>query len=209
MCYVDNALAEWRYPYCNSCNVYWLSPKFRRTDTVDTHCPICLRWPTPGEFSYTLRCGHTLHLKCLEYARSVKAEWLAEQRPGEKILSVCPVCSDPITDDLDKVVFVQDVWPTHKFWWPSEPPRRSDVADTAVRAAEGAYLAASDAVRGLGALVYYHQHLAEAAAAKEKFWEDELVRALLKVKSPACFCESLRLLTCRDSVDAATKEEVT
>ena len=39
--------------------------------------------------------------------------------------------------------------------------------------------------------------------------EDEVVRALLKVKSPACFCESLRLLPCRDSVDAATKEEVT
>ena len=149
VCYVDNALAEWRYPYCNSCNVYWLSPKFRRTDTVDTHCPICLRWPTPGEFSYTLRCGHTLHLKCLEYARSVKAEWLAEQRPGEKILSVCPVCSDPITDDLDKVVFVQDVWPTHKFWWPGEPPGFIEAADNGLRAAEGAYSTASAALRDL------------------------------------------------------------
>ena len=46
LCYVDNALAEWRYPYCNSCNVYWLSPNFRRMDEVDAHCPICLRWPT-------------------------------------------------------------------------------------------------------------------------------------------------------------------
>ena len=92
-------------------------------------------------------------------------------------------------------------------WWPG--PDHLDVAFSAERVAEGAYLAASAAVRGLDALVYNHQHLAEAAAAKEKFWEDEVVRALLKVKSPACFCESLRLLPCRDSVDAATKEEVT
>ena len=142
MCYVDNALAEWRYPYCTSCNVYWLSPNFRRMDTVDTHCPICLLWPTPGEFSYTLRCGHTLHLKCLEYAKSVKAEC-----PGEKILSVCPVCSDPITDDLEKVVFVQDVWPEHMWWWPDKPPGFIEAADNGLRAAEGAYLAASAAVR--------------------------------------------------------------
>ena len=144
MCYVDNALAEWRYPYCTSCNVYWLSPNFRRMDICDPHCPICLLWPTPGEFSYTLRCGHTLHLKCLEYAKSVKAEC-----PGEKILSVCPVCSDPITDDLEKVVFVQDVWPTHKFWWPDKPPGFIEAADNGLRAAEGAYSTASAALRDL------------------------------------------------------------
>ena len=142
LCYVDNALAEWRYPYCTSCNVYWLSPNFRRMDNVDAHCPICLLWPTPGEFSYTLRCGHTLHLKCLEYAKSVKAEC-----PGEKILSVCPVCSDPITDDLEKVVFVQGVWPEHMWWWPDKPPGFIEAADNGLRAAEGAYLAASAAVR--------------------------------------------------------------
>ena len=111
-------------------------------DRLNNSCPICLLPPKSAEFSYTLRCGHTLHLKCLEYAKSVKAEC-----PGEKILSVCPVCSDPITDDLEKVVFVQDVWPTHKWWWPGEPPCRSHVADIAVRAAKGAYLAAKAAVR--------------------------------------------------------------
>ena len=201
-CGVDKALAEWLYPYCTSCNAYWLSPNFRRMDRLNRCCPICLLPPKSAEFSYTLRCGHTLHLKCLEYARSVRAEC-----PGENILSVCPVCSDPITDDLEKVVFVQDVWPEHMEWWPG--PDHLDVAFSAESAAECAHLAASAAVRDLSALVYYHQHLAEAVAAKEKFWEDEVVRALLKVKSPACFCESLRLLPCRDSVDAATKEEVT
>ena len=202
VCGVDKALAEWRYPYCTSCNVHWLSPRFRRMDRLNGCCPICLLPPKSAEFSYTLRCGHALHLKCLEYAKSVRAEC-----PGEQILSVCPVCSDPITDDLEKVVFVQDVWPEHMEWWPG--PDHLDVAFSAESAAECAHLAASAAVRDLSALVYYHQHLAEAVAAKEKFWEDAVVRALLKVKSPACFCESLRLLPCRDSVDAATKEEVT
>ena len=141
LCYVDNALAEWRYPYCTSCNVYWLSPNFRRMDRLNRCCPICLLPPKSAEFSYTLRCGHTLHLKCLEYAKSVRAEC-----PGENILSVCPVCSDPITDDLEKVVFVQDVWPTHMGLWPGAPDPH-DVAFVAERAAKGAYLAASAAVR--------------------------------------------------------------
>ncbi len=166
-CLVDNALAEWRYPYCNRCNVYWLSPKFRRMDRLNKTCPICLLPPKSAEFSYTLRCGHTLHLKCLEYARSVKAEWLAEQRPGGKILSVCPVCSDPITDDLEKVVFVQDVWPTHKWWWPGEPPCRSHVADTAVRAAKGAYLTASAAMRDLTAYATLTEIAIDVAATKK------------------------------------------
>ena len=171
-CGVDNALAEWQYPYCNSCNVYWLSPNFRRMDRPNGCCPICLLPPKSAEFSYTLRCGHTLHLKCLEYAKSVRAEC-----PGEKILSVCPVCSDPITDDLEKVVFVEDVWPEHMGWWPGESPDPFDVAYVAERAAEGAHLAASAAVRDLSSLlVYYGQHPAEAEAAKEKFWEDEMIK---------------------------------
>ena len=171
-CGVDNALAEWRYPYCNSCNVYWLSPNFRRMDRLNGCCPICLLPPKSAEFSYTLRCGHTLHLKCLEYAKSVRAEC-----PGEKVLSVCPVCSDPITDDLEKVVFVEDVWPEHMGWWPGESPDPFDVAYVAERAAEGAHLAASAAVRDLSSLlVYYGQHPAEAEAAKEKFWEDERIK---------------------------------
>ena len=140
-CGVDKALAEWRYPYCTSCNVHWLSPRFRRMDRLNGCCPICLLPPKSAEFSYTLRCGHTLHLKCLEYARSVRAEC-----PGENILSVCPVCSDPITDDLEKVVFVQDVWPEHMGLWPGAPDPH-DVAFVAERAAKGAYLAASAAVR--------------------------------------------------------------
>ena len=140
-CGVDNALAEWRYPYCNSCNVYWLSPNFRRMDRLNNSCPICLLPPKSAEFSYTLRCGHTLHLKCLEYAKSVRAEC-----PGESILSVCPVCSDPITDDLEKVVFVQDVWPEHMGLWPGAPDPH-DVAFVTERAAKGAYLAAKAAVR--------------------------------------------------------------
>ena len=171
-CGVDNALAEWRYPYCNSCNVYWLSPNFRRMDRLNGCCPICLLPQKSAEFSYTLRCGHTLHLKCLEYAKSVRAEC-----PGEKILSVCPVCSDPITDDLEKVVFVEDVWPEHMGWWPGKSPDPFDVAYVAERAAEGAHLAASAAVRDLSSLlVYYGQHPAEAEAAKEKFWEDEMIK---------------------------------
>jgi len=141
-CGVDKALAEWRYPYCTSCNVYWLSPKFRRMDRLNKSCPICLLPPKSAEFSYTLRCGHTLHLKCLEYAKSVKAEC-----PGESILSVCPVCSDPITEDLEKVVFVQDVWPDHMGLWPGDMADPCDVAFVAERAAKGAYLAASAAVR--------------------------------------------------------------
>jgi hypothetical protein len=140
-CGVDKALAEWLYPYCTSCNAYWLSPNFRRMDRLNRCCPICLLPPKSAEFSYTLRCGHTLHLKCLEYARSVRAEC-----PGENILSVCPVCSDPITDDLEKVVFVQDVWPEHMGLWPGAPDPH-DVAFVAERAAKGAYLAASAAVR--------------------------------------------------------------
>ena len=140
-CGVNKALAEWRYPYCNSCNVYWLSPNFRRMDRLNRCCPICLLPPKSAEFSYTLRCGHTLHLKCLEYAKSVRAEC-----PGENILSVCPVCSDPITDDLEKVVFVQDVWPEHMGLWPGAPDPH-DVAFVTERAAKGAYLAAKAAVR--------------------------------------------------------------
>ena len=111
-------------------------------------------------------------MKCLEYAKSVRAEC-----PGEKVLSVCPVCSDPITDDLEKVVFVEDVWPEHMGWWPGESPDPFDVAYVAERAAEGAHLAASAAVRDLSSLlVYYGQHPAEAEAAKEKFWEDEMIK---------------------------------
>ena len=140
-CGVDKALAEWLYPYCTSCNAYWLSPNFRRMDRLNRCCPICLLPPKSAEFSYTLRCGHTLHLKCLEYAKSVRAEC-----PGENILSVCPVCSDPITDDLEKVVFVQDVWPEHMGLWPGAPDPH-DVAFVAERAAKGAYLAAKAAVR--------------------------------------------------------------
>ena len=171
-CGVDKALAEWLYPYCISCNAYWLSPNFRRMDRPNRCCPICLLPPKSAEFSYTLRCGHTLHLKCLEYAKSVRAEC-----PGEKVLSVCPVCSDPITDDLEKVVFVEDVWPEHMGWWPGESPDPFDVAYVAERAAEGAHLAASAAVRDLSSLlVYYGQHPAEAEAAKEKFWEDEMIK---------------------------------
>ena len=175
-CGVDKALAEWLYPYCTSCNAYWLSPNFRRMDRLNRCCPICLLPPKSAEFSYTLRCGHTLHLKCLEYAKSVRAEC-----PGEKVLSVCPVCSDPITDDLEKVVFVEDVWPEHMGWWPGESPDPFDVAYVAERAAEGAHLAASAAVRDLSSLVYYGQHPAEAEAAKEKFWEDEMIKAMLKL----------------------------
>ena len=143
-CGVDKALAEWRYPYCTSCNVHWLSPRFRRMDRLNGCCPICLLPPKSAEFIYTLRCGHALHLNCLEYAKSVRAEC-----PGEQILSVCPVCNDPITDDLEKVVFVQDVWPTHKFWWPDKPPGFIEAADNGLRAAEGAYSTASAALRDL------------------------------------------------------------
>ena len=157
-CGVDNALAEWRYPYCNSCNVYWLSPNFRRMDRLNGCCPICLLPQKSAEFSYTLRCGHTLHLKCLEYAKSVRAEC-----PGEKILSVCPVCSDPITDDLEKVVFVEDVWPEHMGLWPGAPDPH-DVAFVAERAAKGAYLAAKAAVR------YARKKVSDAIAMG--VWED-------------------------------------
>ncbi|CAH0368003.1 unnamed protein product [Pelagomonas calceolata] len=157
-CGVDNALAEWRYPYCNSCNVYWLSPNFRKMDRPNGCCPICLLPPKSAEFSYTLRCGHTLHWKCLEYAKSVRAEC-----PGEKILSVCPVCRDPITDDLEKVVFVEDVWPEHMGLWPGAPDPH-DVAFVAERAAKGAYLAAKAAVR------YARKKVSDAIAMG--VWED-------------------------------------
>ena len=66
-------------------------------------------------------------------------------------------------------------------WWPGESPDPFDVAYVAERAAEGAHLAASAAVRDLSSLVYYGQHPAEAEAAKEKFWEDEMIKAMLKL----------------------------
>ena len=142
-------------------------------DEVDAHCPICLRWPTPGEFSYTLRCGHTLHLKCLEYARSVRAEC-----PGEKILSVCPICSDPITDDLEKVVFVHDVWPEHMWWWPDKPQGFIEAADNGLRAAEGAYLAASAAVRASFATL--NRARAGSLTPAQKQQVNELLEAMMR-----------------------------
>ena len=172
-CGVNKALAEWRYPYCNSCNVYWLSPNFRRMDRLNGCCPICLLPPKSAEFSYTLRCGHTLHLKCLEYAKSVKAEC-----PGEKILSVCPVCSDPITDDLENVVFVQDVWPEHMGLWPGDMADLHDVAFVAERAAEGAYLAASAAVRASFATL--NRARAGSLTPAQKQQVNELLEAMMR-----------------------------
>ena len=127
----------------------------------------------PGEFSYTLRCGHTLHLKCLEYAKSVKAEC-----PGEKILSVCPVCSDPITDDLENVVFVQDVWPEHMGLWPGDMADLHDVAFVAERAAEGAYLAASAAVRASFATL--NRARAGSLTPAQKQQVNELLEAMMR-----------------------------
>ena len=127
----------------------------------------------PGEFSYTLRCGHTLHLKCLEYARSVRAEC-----PGEKILSVCPICSDPITDDLEKVVFVHDVWPEHMWWWPDKPQGFIEAADNGLRAAEGAYLAASAAVRASFATL--NRARAGSLTPAQKQQVNELLEAMMR-----------------------------
>ena len=45
------------------------------------------------------------------------------------------------------MVFVEDVWPEHMGLWPGDMADLHDVAFVAERAAEGAYLAASAAVR--------------------------------------------------------------
>ena len=95
-----------------------------------------------------------------------------------KILSVCPVCSDPITDDLENVVFVQDVWPEHMGLWPGDMADLHDVAFVAERAAEGAYLAASAAVRASFATL--NRARAGSLTPAQKQQVNELLEAMMR-----------------------------
>ena len=91
--------AEWRRPYCISCGVRWTSPSFRRMDPVEKVCPICLEPPTSGCPSYTLVCGHTLHVRCLRYGYSIR---VGEAETSPEILKTCPLCQYPTFEDLAK-----------------------------------------------------------------------------------------------------------
>ena len=161
--------AEWRRPYCTSCGVRWTSPSFRRMDPVEKVCPICLEPPTSGCPSYTLVCGHTLHVRCLRYGYSIR---VGETETSPEILKTCPLCQYPTVDDLEKNFDYDDEgdMPECPETWPFGANRqeRERIVTDAVCAAEGAYLTASAAVRDLASFATLTKIALDIAAAKEE-----------------------------------------
>ena len=161
--------AEWRRPYCTSCGVRWTSPSFRRMDPVEKVCPICLEPPTSGCPSYTLVCGHTLHVRCLRYGYSIR---VGETETSPEILKTCPLCQYPTVDDLEKNFDYDDEgdMPECPETWPFGANRqeRERIVTDAVCAAEGAYSTASAAVRDLASFATLTKIALDIAAAKEE-----------------------------------------
>ena len=158
---------EWRRPYCISCGVRWTSPSFRRMDPVEKVCPICLEPPTSGCPSYTLVCGHTLHVRCLRYGFST-----GDLETFPEILKTCPLCQYPTFEDLAKNFDYDDEgdMPEGEETWPFGANRqeRERIVTNAVCAAEGAYSTASAAVRDLASFATLTKIALDIAAAKEE-----------------------------------------